>query len=128
MSRRFLVVDDAQLNRKLVLAMLKREGWNGEEAEDGTQALAQLETSTYDLIVLDISMPGIGGEDVCRQIRKSPKTASLPVIAYTAHALEDEKARILSAGFDAILVKPITAATLQSAVLEALNARNSGKP
>jgi two-component system, chemotaxis family, chemotaxis protein CheY len=125
MPKRILVVDDTILNRKLAMAMLKREGWEAEEADCGLRALELLDIAPgFDAVLLDISMPGIGGDEVCRQIRATPQLAALPVVAYTAHALEEEKSRILAAGFDAILIKPINAASLSAAIAEAFAAHS----
>lgn len=110
--RRTLVVDDNAVNRKLAIALLKRRGWYTEEAENGVVALQKLESGTFDTVLLDISMPVMDGEEVCRRLRADPATAGLRVVAYTAHALESERSRIMSAGFDDIVIKPITAQDL----------------
>lgn len=106
--KRLLVVDDNAVNRKLALAMLKKRGWEMEEAENGTDALTKLETGHFDYVLLDISMPGMDGEEVCRRIRANDALRHLLVIAYTAHALESERQRIMSAGFNDIVIKPVT--------------------
>lgn len=110
--RRTLVVDDNAVNRKLAVALLKRRGWYIEEAENGAVAMQRLEAGTFDSVLLDISMPVMDGEETCRRIRANPATAALRVVAYTAHALESERSRIMSAGFDDIVIKPITAQDL----------------
>ena len=110
--KRLLVVDDNAVNRKLALAMLKKRGWEMEEAENGTDALAKLETGRFDYVLLDISMPGMDGEEVCRRIRANDAIKHLLVIAYTAHALESERQRIMGAGFNDIVIKPVTMDTL----------------
>lgn len=125
MARRILVVDDTPINRKLVGAMLKRGGWEPEEADNGEEALARLaEPGPYQAVLLDISMPGLSGVEVCRTLRASAPTAQLPLIAYTAHAQSDEHDRYRSIGFDAVLVKPISLASLNAALEQALAARN----
>lgn len=106
--KRILVVDDNPVNRKLAAAMLRKGGWEVEDAENGTIALEKLAANTYQAVLLDISMPGIGGEDVCRQIRANESLKGLRVVAYTAHAMESEKQTIMSAGFDDIVIKPVT--------------------
>jgi two-component system, chemotaxis family, chemotaxis protein CheY len=111
--RRVLVVDDNSLNRKVASAMLRKRGWAVDEAADGLSALAQLDGAPYDYVLLDISMPGIDGEEVCRRIRDIEVLRHLRVVAYTAHTQESEKARILSAGFDDIVIKPVSMAILQ---------------
>ena len=115
--RRTLVVDDNAVNRKLAVALLKRRGWQTEEAENGRVALNKLAAHhTFDSVLLDISMPELDGEEVCRRIRASQELQTLRVVAYTAHAMESEKQRIMSAGFDDILIKPITASDLVRAL------------
>jgi len=115
--RRTLVVDDNAINRKLAVALLKRRGWATEEAENGLAALKRLaESAPFDSVLLDISMPEMDGEEVCRRIRASDEWAGLRVVAYTAHAMESERQRIMSAGFDSILIKPISAQDLLQAL------------
>ena len=77
-----------------------------------------LAAKTYDCVLLDISMPEMSGEEVCKRIRADARLAGLRVIAYTAHTMKDEQQQILAAGFDALLIKPINKAVL----LETINA------
>lgn len=112
--KRALVVDDNMVNRKLASAMLKKRGWEVEEAENGFVALEKLAGGSFDYVLLDISMPGIDGEEVCRRIRQMEATQGLHVVAYTAHALESEQQRIMSAGFNDIVIKPVTMDVLLS--------------
>ena len=113
---RVLVVDDHPVNRLLVSVMLREAGCVVAEVEGGQQALDRLVVEAFDIVLLDISMPGLSGDEVCRRIRAEPRLAGLRVIAYTAHAFEDERSRILSEGFDALLTKPISREGLLSAV------------
>lgn len=125
-TKRVLVVDDTPLNRKVAVAFLKRADWLVEEAGDGMSALDLLANDQdYDALLLDISMPGMSGEEVCRVLRADARTAGLPIVAYTAHALVDERERIMSAGFDGIVVKPASMADLLAA-LSAAVAKRSG--
>lgn len=106
--KRILVVDDNAINRKLAVAMLKRRGWHADEVDSGSAALHSLAIETYDGVLLDISMPGMDGIEVCRRIRADSRFAGLRLVAYTAHAMESEQQRYLEFGFDEVLVKPIT--------------------
>lgn len=106
--RRILVVDDNSVNRKLAIALLKKRGWEIAEAQSGEQALEMLRASPFDYVLLDIGMPGIDGCEVCRRIRLAGVSGLLRVIAYTAHAMESEKQEIMAAGFDDIIIKPVT--------------------
>jgi two-component system chemotaxis response regulator CheY len=114
--RRVLVVDDHPVNRTLVCVLLRDAGWHVEEAVDGHAGLAKLAAGTFDTVLLDISMPDISGDEVCRRIRADGKLKTLRVIAYTAHALDNERDKILSAGFDGLLTKPISKASLFAAL------------
>lgn len=108
-QRRALVVDDVMLNRKLAMAFFNRMGWHTTEADGGTTALHWLaDQPPVDLLLLDISMPDLCGEEVCRQLRANPAWAPLKIVAYTAHAAQPDIDRFLANGFDAVLIKPIS--------------------
>ncbi len=127
MHGRILVVDDSRINRILAVAILKRDGWETFEAEDGQAALDLLAGELdFRAVLLDISMPGMSGEVVCRSLRADPRHATLPIVAYTAHAMNEELQRILAAGFDDILVKPINLAILRDTLEKVLAAHDAG--
>ena len=111
-----LIVDDHTINRRLATAMLRREGWEVDEVEDGLHAMRWLEEKRPDLILLDISMPDLTGEEVCIRLRAMPEYATLPIIAYTAHAMPQDIERFLANGFDAVLTKPISLNSLREAL------------
>ena len=113
---RILVVDDQVINRRLPAALLSKAGCEIVEAENGDQALALLAREQFNCVLLDISMPGISGDEVCRRIRQDESLAGLRVVAYTAHAMFGDQERILDAGFDLIINKPINRAVLFEAV------------
>lgn len=69
---------------------------------------AWLAAEPFDYVLLDIGMPGIDGCEVCRRIRKAGYPGLVRVVAYTAHAMESEKQAIMEAGFDDIVIKPVT--------------------
>ncbi|UTH74320.1 response regulator [Chromobacterium sp. IIBBL 290-4] len=114
-----LVVDDNVINRRVATLFLAKQGWRVDQAESGQEALELLERQTYDCVLLDISMPGMSGLEVCQKIRANPQWRHLKVVAYTAHALADECEKIMKSGFDAIIVKPVTADRLRETVGEA---------
>ena len=103
-----LVVDDNQLNSRLVAMFLKRLGWQSQVADSGDAALAALASGSFDLVLLDLRMPNRSGEQVCRTIRNELGMTSLPIVAYTAHSMPEERERILAVGFDGLLIKPIS--------------------
>lgn len=109
-TRHALVVDDVMLNRKLALAFFSRMGWRTSETDGGETALQWLAAkhAPVDLVLLDISMPDLSGEEVCRQLRADPAWATLKIVAYTAHAAQPDIDRFLANGFDAVLIKPIS--------------------
>lgn len=113
-DKRVLIVDDNPINRTLAAAFTKRLGMVSDQAADGAAALALIAANRYDAVLLDISMPGMSGEEVLVHIRRDAASGSLPVIAYTAHALPDEKQGLLAAGFDDLLIKPVTMGAMEA--------------
>lgn len=120
MSKTALVVDDNAANRRLAAMLLKKVGWEVDEVEDGYQAIDYLKSKTVDIVLLDINMPGMNGDEVCRILRTNPDLNTLRIIAYTAHALQDEKDKMLEEGFNGLLVKPISKNSLIEAIDEVL--------
>jgi len=103
-----LVVDDHKVNRMLPRAILAKLGVEVLEADSGEAALSCLENDpNVNHVLLDVSMPGMTGIEVCQRLRENPQTKSLHIIAYTAHAFASEKSQIMAAGFDDLLIKPI---------------------
>lgn len=111
-----LIVDDNASNRILPAAILRKYGCRVAEAETGEKALQWCADNTPDCILLDFSMPGISGGEVCKQLRSDPRFAVVRFVAYTAHALPEECGQIMEMGFDALLIKPITRDALLKAV------------
>lgn len=119
MSGQVLIVDDNDINRLLVSRLLSKGGWQVAEAEHGSAALSWLSANRADLVLLDISMPDISGEDVCQRIRaQGLGGAGMRIVAYTAHAMPEERERFLSNGFDAILIKPVSRQSLAGLLTE----------
>ncbi|WP_374247197.1 response regulator [Zoogloea sp.] len=114
--KKVLVVDDNLINRRLAIAFVSRLGYVAEQAEDGPAALAKLDAEPFGVVFLDISMPGMSGEEVLARIRADGRFGGLRVIAYTAHALPEEKQRLIDAGFDDLLIKPITLGAVETAL------------
>ncbi len=116
-GRRVLVVDDVLINRRLATAIFTKLGWQAADVDGGTTALGWLASNpAVDLMLLDISMPDLSGEDLCRQLRANPAFAALPIVAYTAHAMQVDIDRFLASGFNAVLIKPITMQSLKDVV------------
>ena len=102
-----LIVDDNAVNRNVTGQMLRRLGWTSVQVESGLLALEQLKSRTFDLLLLDLRMQEMDGEETCRRIRNDLGLTDLTIVAYTAHGMEDDRERILAAGFDRMLIKPI---------------------
>ncbi len=109
---RLLLVEDNELNRDALGRLLGRRGFTVTFAVDGPSALAQAEAVSPDLILLDIGLPGMDGHEVARALRARPATASIPIIALTAHATTHDRDLALAAGCDDFEVKPVAMASL----------------
>lgn len=111
-----LVVDDVASGRLLAEKYLQRLGWQTVSVASGEQALATVGAHPFSLILLDISMPGLSGEETCASLRALPQGRALRIVAYTAHAFPEDRERFLASDFDAVLVKPVERAALAAAV------------
>ena len=105
--KRIAIVEDNADNRLLLQAILD-EQFEVLEYEDGQSALAGIKTTAPDLVLMDISLPGMDGQDVLQHLRDDPNLRRLPVIALTAHAMRGDRERFLAAGFDDYVTKPVT--------------------
>lgn len=115
-----LVVDD-EPNIVLSLEFLMEQaGYKVTTAEDGEQALACVESTTPDLILLDISLPGISGFDVLEQLRAQAATDRLPIIMLTAHGREVEREKGMAMGADDYITKPFSTQALVEKVRQLL--------
>jgi CheY-like chemotaxis protein len=102
-----LIVDDNAVNRSVTGFMLRRIGWESTEADSGQRALDELRATGYDLILLDLRMPDMDGEETCRRIRADLGLTELPIVACTAHGMAEDRERVAAAGFQDMLIKPI---------------------
>jgi two-component system, cell cycle response regulator DivK len=106
-GKTILLVEDNPHNRKIFSGMLAHAGFTVLEAEDGHEALNLAELSP-DLILMDLSIPGIDGWEVTKRLKSAPKTKGIPIIALTAHAMRGDEERAIQAGCDGYLAKPIS--------------------
>jgi CheY-like chemotaxis protein len=113
-----LVVEDNSVNRRLAQIVLARHGHTITAVDSGAAALEALQHGRFDLILMDVQMPGMDGIDTTRAIRQSERRRGrrVPIIALTAHAMAGDRERCLGAGMDGYLVKPIHATALLDAV------------
>ncbi|HQH71305.1 MAG TPA: response regulator [bacterium] len=104
--KKIAVVEDNPDNRLLVQAILEDQ-YDVIEYETGQEALEGLENDRPDLVLLDISLPGMDGAEVLLHIRENGRLLHLPVVALTAHAMAGDREKYLNAGFDDYVTKPI---------------------
>lgn len=123
---KILIAEDNAINRELLRELLKARGYAVVEACDGREALEMVAQTQPDLLLLDIGMPVLDGFTVVRKIRENPRLAPLPVVAVTAYAMQGDREKILSSGFDGYLSKPINARSLAEE-LDRLSGRRDKK-
>ncbi|GMM83989.1 ATP-binding protein [Pseudoalteromonas sp. MTN2-4] len=123
---RILVAEDVKINQIIIEAMLKAEGHQYTFANDGLEALEQLETNNYDVILMDIRMPNMDGLEALKAIRKlKDDRRYLPVIAVTAEVEEGSIKEFIESGFDAVEHKPIDSDSLFNTINYAVNQHRS---
>lgn len=114
---RVLIAEDNELNRKVMLAFLERLGHASDVAVDGPEVLQRMDEASYDLILMDIRMPGMNGVDVTRHIRRLGDTIEQPhIIGVSASILESDRPVFAEAGIDDCLMKPIRLKDLDAAI------------
>ena len=102
-----LIVEDNDKNLKLARDLLQVKGFRTVEAIDGGQAIAAADEHLPALVLMDIQLPDMDGWQAMKSIRENPRTASIPIVAVTAFAMEGDRERFLSGGFDGYITKPI---------------------
>ena len=107
MKKKILVAEDNEKNRKVFSFILNQLDVDITEAVDGYKALKLLKENIYDLVLLDIAMPGISGIDVIKEARQRDANKNIPFIAITAFAMKGDKEKIMNAGFNDYMSKPI---------------------
>jgi two-component system, cell cycle response regulator DivK len=120
--RRVMIIEDNADNRLLLNAILG-DAFIVTEHATGPDGLAALATELPEILLLDISLPGMDGVEVLRHIRADPASRHLPVIAFTAHAMSDDRSKFLGHGFDDYITKPIVDETILLGSISRLLAR-----
>lgn len=115
-----LVVDDEPDNLAVVEKVLTFHGARVLTAQDGRAGLDVLQRTRPTFILLDLSMATMDGWEMCKRIRENPVYSTLPVIALTAHAMDGDKERVMSAGFDGYMSKPYRLMTFLSDIQKCL--------
>jgi CheY-like chemotaxis protein len=111
-GKRVLLVEDNPINALLARALLSREGCSIDHANGGEEAIAAVKVGAYDLILMDMRMPGLSGEETARTLRSLGVTT--PIVALTANAFEDDRHACLAAGMNDFLVKPMSPDALRA--------------
>jgi len=120
---KILLVEDNEMNRDMLSRRLQRKGFEVAIAVDGRQGVQMAQAATYDLILMDMSLPEVDGWDATRQLRAAPATKSVPIIALTAHAMSGDRDKAIEAGCDDYDTKPIELERLLGKI-QALLSRN----
>lgn len=116
MGQRILVVDDSATERHAIVNPLTAEGYQVVAASSGEEALAQLEQSPFDLMVLDVIMPGKNGFQLCRQIRGDARWSGLPIVMVTSKDQAADKFWGMKQGASEYLTKPFVTTELVAAI------------
>ncbi|WP_233873017.1 response regulator [Paraburkholderia adhaesiva] len=119
--QRVLVVDDDTMNLRFAARLLRDLGYSGALASDGHKALRLIDEQPFDLVLLDINMPGMNGQDTLKALRARPGKR-LPVLMVSGHGDDDTVRHFSSLGADGLLLKPLAAVQLRQAI-----ARTTGR-
>jgi DNA-binding response OmpR family regulator len=122
-SARILLVDDEQSIQTLLSYPLRKDGYHVTSALDGTEALRRFEEGRFDLVILDLMLPRMGGVEVCRQLRSR---SQVPIIMLTAKGSETDKVAGLEVGADDYITKPFSMREFRSRVKAALRRSRMG--
>jgi two-component system, cell cycle response regulator DivK len=106
-ARLVLIVEDNERNRKLERDLLRYDGFRTIETDNAEDGIRMAREQHPDLVLMDIELPGIDGVEALVRLRADPSTCDIPVIAVTASAMQQDRERIMSAGFDDYQRKPI---------------------
>lgn len=113
---KILIVEDNEQNMYLSTFLLEKNGYEVIQARDGPEGIQRAAEVRPALILLDIQLPGMDGFEVLRRLRENPQLDDVPILAVTSHAMAGDRERILKAGCDGYLEKPIDPTTFTSVV------------
>jgi two-component system cell cycle response regulator DivK len=122
-SKRILVIEDQEDNRRILRDLLTSVGYDVVEAVTGEDGVAFAEAHRPDLILMDIQLPGLDGYEATRRIKANAALAAIPVIAVTSYALSGDDVKAFAAGCDAYVTKPFSPRALLATIREYLDTR-----
>ena len=117
---KILLVEDNEMNRDMLSRRLIKKGYDLVMAMDGEQAIEMARSESPDLILMDISLPGLDGWEATRRLKAMPETQAIPIIALTAHAMAGDREKCLEAGCNDYDTKPVEFPRLLSKIQEFL--------
>ncbi|TVZ41992.1 response regulator receiver domain-containing protein [Alteromonadaceae bacterium 2753L.S.0a.02] len=120
-SKAILVVEDNPDNQQLVTWILEDEGFQITCVDSAEEGLEMLEIKNYDMVLMDISLPGMDGKEATQKIRATPHLKDIPVLALTAHAVQGERESIIASGVDGLVTKPVDEEELISRISNLLS-------
>src|SRR5688572_181690 len=109
MATRILIIEDNPANMELMAYLLETFGYSVSGAMDGAEGLRRAREEQWDLVVCDVQLPDMDGFDVASALKASPATRAMPIVAVTALAMAGDREKVIAAGFDGYLTKPIDA-------------------
>ncbi|MBU4449580.1 MAG: response regulator [Proteobacteria bacterium] len=116
MSKKILIVEDIPMNRRLIRDILTYQGYEVIEAENGKEAVRIAREQKPDLIIMDLQMPVMSGYDAIKILKSDPVTKDIKIIAVTSFAMSGDREKVLAAGFDNYISKPINTRELPEMV------------
>ena len=113
---KILLIEDNEMNRDMLSRRLQKKGYEVVIAVDGEEGLSKAESEAPNLILMDMSLPGIDGWEATRRLKASAQTQNIPIIALTAHAMTDDRDKALAAGCNDFDTKPVELPRLLSKI------------
>jgi two-component system cell cycle response regulator DivK len=107
MPRKILIVEDNEDSRELLAKVLRNKGYITVEAVDGEEAIEKVVSERPDLVLLDISIPKLDGYEVAKRLKGREDVKEIPIVAVTAHAMKGDREKVIAAGFEGYISKPV---------------------
>jgi CheY-like chemotaxis protein len=126
--KKILFAEDDEMSRDVISIRLTRSGYEVVTVADGHQALTAAAEQPFDLIILDMRMPGLSGWDTAKKLKASPKTASIPILALSAHTMSVERKKALDSGCSDFDSKPVNLPRLLGKIEALLGAGEQAAP